>query len=111
MTLEPGLYTISCRGTEAYIGRHVVEDKSLLPKRIVNLPKGVVTPGFTVEKSAASEECYVLRASGGLVAEKDQLLWASVLDSFAPPTYLWRITAQPQHGQHIYMSVETAPVS
>ncbi|KAF9446567.1 hypothetical protein P691DRAFT_783541 [Macrolepiota fuliginosa MF-IS2] len=102
MPLEPGLYIISCRGAGGYIGKNLVEDKSLLPKRIVNVPPDAGAPQFTVERSPSSTECYVIRTTGALIAERNQLLWAYVLDSFAPSTYLWCINAEPQHGEHAY---------
>ena len=39
MSLQAGSYVIKSKSTEgAYIGRHIAEDKSLLPKRILLLP-------------------------------------------------------------------------
>lgn len=102
MTLETGIYIISCKGTESYIGRNKIEDRSLLPKRIISLPTGVEAPRFFVERSSLSEGCYNIRAMDGLVAEKDELLWAFLIHNTAPPTSTWLINRQEQHGERIY---------
>ncbi len=102
MALESGIYIISSRASETYIGRSETEDKSLLPKRIIVLPKGVEAPRFLVEKSPISEGCYIIGAREGLVAEKDKLLWAFLIHNAAPPTTTWLITPQPQHGPNVY---------
>ncbi|MER5624287.1 I66 family serine proteinase inhibitor [Streptosporangium sp. NPDC002544] len=41
--------TIKLAGTDQYIGRHFVENRSLLPKRVLLLPPGVRAPLFVVE--------------------------------------------------------------
>ncbi|MEU7856014.1 I66 family serine proteinase inhibitor [Nonomuraea sp. NPDC049141] len=41
--------TIKLAGTDQYIGRHFVEDRSLLPKRVLLLPPGVQAPLWTIE--------------------------------------------------------------
>ncbi|MBB4914153.1 I66 family serine proteinase inhibitor [Streptosporangium saharense] len=42
------LARIRLAGTDQYIGRHFVEDRSLLPKRVLLLPSGVNAPLFVI---------------------------------------------------------------
>ena len=44
MALESGTYIIASKSEDSYVGRKQNEDKSLLPKRVVVLPKGVEAP-------------------------------------------------------------------
>lgn len=40
MSILNGYYTIYNTSVEAYVGRHLVEDRSLNPKRVLALPHG-----------------------------------------------------------------------
>ena len=44
MALESGIYTITSKLEDFPVGRNPREDRSLLPKRVVILPKGIEDP-------------------------------------------------------------------
>jgi len=107
MVLESGVYIISCRDTQSYVGRNAVADKALLARRIINLPRGVEAPRFIVEKSPQHKGCYIIRAVEGLVAEKDSLLWAFLIHAAPTLANMWHVNPQVQYGQNVY-TVEKA---
>lgn len=47
---QGGVFTLQPAGTDQYIGRNPVEDRSLLPKRVLLLPPGSAAPLFVVEQ-------------------------------------------------------------
>ncbi|KAF8882960.1 hypothetical protein BD779DRAFT_1626449 [Infundibulicybe gibba] len=106
--LESGLYLISSRQDEVYVGRHFVEDLSLLPKRILSLPHGVQAPrvSWIVEKLPNGR--YRLRAGGAPTGVKDNLVFALLIDIF--PAEEWVITHRENHGPNVY-TIEKADTS
>jgi hypothetical protein len=44
MTFGYGTYIIKSLSLDTYVGRHLTEDRSLLPKRVFVLEKGVEAP-------------------------------------------------------------------
>ena len=63
MALESGTYIIASKSEDSYVGRKQNEDKSLLPKRVVVLPKGVEAP--TVRCTLSSHSTVPLANSPG----------------------------------------------
>lgn len=102
MTLESGVYIISCRGTQSYLGRSGVADKTLLARRIISLPRGIEAPRFIVGKSPQHKGCYIIRAVEGFVAEKDSLLWAFLVHDTPTPANMWHVNPQVEYGQNTY---------
>jgi hypothetical protein len=46
---EPGWYCLALAGTGQFLGRNRVEDRSLMPKKVLLLPEGVEPPRLLVE--------------------------------------------------------------
>ena len=122
MTLQPGKYLIKSKSQGTYIGRHVDEDRSLLPKRVLLLPPDFAPApeviGLSIdtlnvaeipfsqwEVIMLDEGIYILKARSNHVTHFDNLVFAVLLPE--PPATKWRIEAQPQHGQNIYTYVES----
>lgn len=108
MTLEPGRYFIKCKGTNTHIGRS--QDNPSDPSPIYSDPKGKEPPVFIVDKSNTLEDCFVIQDTmGGLLGEKDSLLWDFQDQDEAPPTTDWLITHQQNQiqGQDVYTYVST----
>ncbi|KAJ6119779.1 hypothetical protein N7523_004059 [Penicillium sp. IBT 18751x] len=79
---EPAVFTLNdgvleCEGW--YLGRHVVEDRSLLPKRVLWFRVGEHDPGMIQPTLAEPEEdsYKLLLGDAGLIAT-DQRVWADI---------------------------------
>ncbi|KAI0793524.1 hypothetical protein C8Q75DRAFT_713078 [Abortiporus biennis] len=84
------------------VGRYWIEDKSLLPKRIVLLPEtggpDGWSPEWTIEKK---DEGYIMKSLNNYTAGLDGKLVAILIPDMAPPQ-IWKITPQPRHGENVY---------
>ncbi|KAJ3488883.1 hypothetical protein NLI96_g2532 [Meripilus lineatus] len=101
MSLQSGTYIIRSVLDKKAIGRHPIEDRSLLPKPVRALPSDVSAPKLVVQKV---EDGYHIRAKGDITGRHDGQLYAFLIDAIHGEA--WRITEQPQHGKNIYI-VET----
>ncbi|KAI0789335.1 hypothetical protein C8Q75DRAFT_806981 [Abortiporus biennis] len=104
MSLESGKYLISAMATEGKnkVGRYWIEDKSLLPKRIILLPEtggpDGWSPEWTIEKK---DDGYIMKSLNNYTAGLNGELVAILIPDMAPPQN-WKITAQPRHGENVY---------
>ncbi|KAJ3488881.1 hypothetical protein NLI96_g2530 [Meripilus lineatus] len=101
MSLPSGIYTIRSVYDQKAIGRHPIEDRSLLPKPIRALPNSITPPKIVVQKV---KDGYQIKAGGNITGRHDGGLFAFLMDIFHGET--WKITQQPQHGENVY-TVET----
>ncbi|TFK19754.1 hypothetical protein FA15DRAFT_697326 [Coprinopsis marcescibilis] len=87
MTLPTGHYYIrSIAQTPHYrVGRFIVEDRSLLPKKIVNGVVGQIPHAWLVEKR---DNEYVLRNAGARVGVLEGKLFAFLINE---PDQFWRL--------------------
>ncbi|KAG8877447.1 hypothetical protein FRB97_003408 [Tulasnella sp. 331] len=107
MSLSNGTYVINSLVDDRFVGRHPVEDLSLLPKRIL-----AVTPNFqarrnTVEKSDSG--C-LIRAEGAPLAVYNGLVYGFLIEMQLAEN--WVITPQPQEGGDVYtgaLKLESVP--
>ncbi|KAK1230190.1 hypothetical protein PQX77_006736 [Marasmius sp. AFHP31] len=76
MSLESGHYIINNAGSS--IGRYMIEDLSLRPKRVVSLPQGVVPFHWIIEK--VNDDKYLLKAIGCATGELDGHVYAFLID-------------------------------
>ncbi|KAJ8074829.1 hypothetical protein PM082_019154 [Marasmius tenuissimus] len=88
--LESGHYIINNAGSS--IGRYMVEDLSLRPKRIVTLPQGVVPFHWIIEKV---NDKYLLKAIGCATGEYDGHVYAFLIDQGRAEHWVF----EPVHGQ------------
>ncbi|PIL29940.1 hypothetical protein GSI_07851 [Ganoderma sinense ZZ0214-1] len=77
MALESGRYYIFSKLDDAAVGRNSVEDRTLLPKAVYKLPKGVDAPVWDVEKLPNGK--YKLQTRGAAVGAVDGLLVAFLM--------------------------------
>jgi len=98
MSLESGIYIISNKFDNAFVGRLRYEDKSLLPKKVVTLPAGIEAPQWNIE--ALPNNRYKLSIRGAPTAEIEGGLFAVLLPEPAPAE--WTITKRDNHGPNIY---------
>ncbi|KAG8996129.1 hypothetical protein FRB94_008554 [Tulasnella sp. JGI-2019a] len=101
MSIESGLYIVVNKANGHNIGRYPVEDRSLLPKRVMVLPQGVQAPMWIIEKKPDSN--YTMKAGGAPASTQNSLLFVSLIDGIPPPAASWCITATPQHGENTYI--------
>ncbi|KAG2010593.1 hypothetical protein CC2G_013406 [Coprinopsis cinerea AmutBmut pab1-1] len=105
MSIPSGTYEITSKENDLHVGRPLAEDRSLLPKRIVVLPKDGSNSDiyWVVEKTDG--DTYILKSRGSPVAPLDGKLVADLLGELQDNK--WKITAQPQHGENVF-TVENA---
>ncbi|KAK7027239.1 hypothetical protein VNI00_015328 [Paramarasmius palmivorus] len=99
MSLKSGLYTIRCKATDNYIGRSENEDKSLNPKRVINLPEGVEAPKWQVEHVGGGK--YILSINDALTAAIDKKVFAILGDEPAPTE--WIIESIDYQGENNFV--------
>ncbi|KAF3171781.1 hypothetical protein TWF225_010463 [Orbilia oligospora] len=104
MSLETGLYFIQAKSTHYNVGRYYVEDRSLLPKRVLSLSQAVggLPSEWLVEKTG--DRTYRMKAQDAYTGVIDDKLYAFLLPEPAPVD--WVIKAHPEHGDNVY-SIET----
>ncbi|KAK6335167.1 hypothetical protein TWF718_010603 [Orbilia javanica] len=104
MSLEPGRYFIQAKSTHYVVGRYYVEDRSLLPKRILSLSQtaGGLPPEWLVEKTG--DGTYRMKAQDTYTGVIDQKLYAFLLPEPAPVD--WVVKSHPEQGEDVY-SIET----
>ncbi len=68
MSLKSGTYIIASKSEESYVGRMQNEDHSLLPKRVIVLPKGVEAPKVRGTKLLPYNE--ILNSDGTIVGDR-----------------------------------------
>ncbi|KAF3929099.1 hypothetical protein ABW20_dc0107213 [Dactylellina cionopaga] len=91
MSIETGRYIIDPKDKKlGWVGRHFIEDRSLLPKKILTLPEGVQPPQWILEKLPSGN--YIFRANDATTGVKDGLLWALLIDMF--PAEEWFLNKQ-----------------
>ncbi|KAI0070849.1 hypothetical protein K474DRAFT_1712957 [Panus rudis PR-1116 ss-1] len=101
MTLEDGIYIIqNQREGKPSVGRDEREDKSLLPKKVITLPEGVLAPRWEVKK--VDENKYRLSVRGAPTGILDDFVFAFLTDAPSEKAENWHIQEQPQHGVNIY---------
>ncbi|KAJ8082138.1 hypothetical protein AAF712_001860 [Marasmius tenuissimus] len=76
MPIENGEYEITSSGYT--IARSVTEDRSLNPKRILSLPKGLEAQEWTVER--VDDDKYLLKAGGAPTGEHEGHVYAFLID-------------------------------
>ena len=114
MSVQQGLYLLMVGDNHIPIGRYYIEDRSLLPKRVLSLPQGSQPP--QVRLFAVSEHSwesadvkqwvilkndsgkYVLKADGAPVFIKNNLIYADLLGDQA--TQKWDITPAGADGRY-----------
>ncbi|KAG9010626.1 hypothetical protein FRB93_003894 [Tulasnella sp. JGI-2019a] len=102
MSIETGMYLISSKVNNHSIGRYPVEDRTMLPKRVMVLPQGIQAPHWIIEKKEGTDT-YTMKAGHAATAVEDGLLWVTLMDSMPPLAASWSITATPQHGENTYI--------
>ncbi|TEB22180.1 hypothetical protein FA13DRAFT_1716303 [Coprinellus micaceus] len=103
--LQTGHYHIVSKSTNTRVGRHFVEDHSLLPKKILVLPKDFSDrQPWLIIKDEGSDDTYTLRADGAAVVHIHGKLFAELLDH-SPSQKAWKIQAQPHHGENTFTVV------
>ncbi|KAK6511782.1 hypothetical protein TWF481_000687 [Arthrobotrys musiformis] len=104
MSLEPGLYFIQAKSKHYPVGRFYVEDRSLLPKRVLSLSQaaGGRPPEWLVEETGDGK--YRMKAQDAYTGAIDDKLYAFLLPEPAPVD--WVVKAHPEHGENVY-SIET----
>ncbi|KAH7924148.1 hypothetical protein BV22DRAFT_531734 [Leucogyrophana mollusca] len=94
--LETGHYNIVNLAQESgSIGRFPIEDKSLLPKRIVVIPQSIKPSRWIVE--ALPNGRYILKNGGAPTAETDNLVFAFLRDEKKEE---WKITYRENHDAY-----------
>lgn len=101
MPLDTGIYIISTMADNRPVGRHLVEDRSLLPKAVRALPNGIQAPRIVVEQTPKGN---LIKAGGAPTGKFRDAVYAFLIDVEQPQH--WVITAQPHHGENVYI-VET----
>jgi len=108
-SLPSGTYTITSNATNTPIGRHLVEDRSLLPKRVMLLNEGTEAPKWNIENHGNNK--YTMKTHGGTVASVDGDVVAVLMEE---PNLKdkWVITRSehPKDGPNAY-TVELADSS
>ncbi|TEB22181.1 proteinase inhibitor [Coprinellus micaceus] len=102
--IQTGHYRIRSKATNTPVGRHFVEDLSLMPKRVLVLPNDTPhgpQPWIIIKED---DDTYTLRAGGAPVANINGQLFANLLDQ-AIGQKAWKIEAQPQHGENTFTIV------
>ncbi|KAG8999308.1 hypothetical protein FRB94_006239 [Tulasnella sp. JGI-2019a] len=99
MTTLNGNFIIRHKATSYAIGRHLVEDKSLLPKRILSLPQNIEVPKWDIKHNNGH---YTMKARGGTVAAINGSVSALLMEE-PDARDKWDITAVPQHGDNTYI--------
>ncbi|KAK7028169.1 hypothetical protein VNI00_014984 [Paramarasmius palmivorus] len=98
MSLESGRYLI--KNQNKYIGRHLHESMSMLPKHIVTLPEDVQAPKvWQVEPTG--DNTYILRCKDGIAREHSDEIYAVVLHE--PHPQEWYLEHVPHHGENVYV--------
>jgi hypothetical protein len=98
MSLGSGIYIISNKLDNAFVGRFPIEDRSLLPKKVVTLPAGFEAPQWDIE--ALSGNRYKLSTQRAPTSEIEGRLYAVLASELAPTE--WTITKRDNHGPNIY---------
>ncbi|KAM5542253.1 hypothetical protein V8D89_004126 [Ganoderma adspersum] len=99
MALESGRYYIFSKIDDAAapVGRNFIEDKSLLPKAVYKLPKGVEPPVWDVERLPNGH--YKLQSRGAAVGAVDRLLFAFLIEAETlVATLEWSIQRDERDG-------------
>ncbi|KAH8092541.1 hypothetical protein BXZ70DRAFT_1067063 [Cristinia sonorae] len=106
-TLTPGLYFIQSVATDRFIARPQNEDKSLLPKAVVQLPAGQKPESAWVVESlpGADDNSYILRIGGAPTAKVDDRLFAILIDG-EPNPEVWKVTHPERNASNEFI-VET----
>ncbi|CAL1715321.1 unnamed protein product [Somion occarium] len=99
MSLESGLYIISSQVENRYVGQNLAEGPPLVPKDIFALPEGVRAPRWIVERNDKGYRLVADRAPTGVLEDR---VVALVIDR-ATGIEDWILTAQPQHGENVYI--------
>ncbi|EPS38906.1 hypothetical protein H072_7304 [Dactylellina haptotyla CBS 200.50] len=100
MSVEPGQYIIRDTLNHKPVGRFIVEDRSLLPKRVLSLPPDGEVPKWQIEKS--SNELYKLRSRGGTAAVIEDRLFATLMDDIGADHSEWLLIPHPEHGINVF---------
>ncbi|RPD66161.1 hypothetical protein L227DRAFT_134503 [Lentinus tigrinus ALCF2SS1-6] len=102
MSLKDGIYTITTSSGGHLVGRHWVEDKSLLPKRVVTLHSvGYTQPKWDVH--AVGNGNYKIKTGGSYVGVMpDGHVFAFLLEDMIQGSE-WKIQHVPQHGDNAYI--------
>jgi len=96
MSLNNGIYIIQSKVSNgAHIGRFMIEDLSLLPKRIHALPQGIQAPHLIIHKLDNGK--YTIKAGGAPTGVVDGRLFALLIDIH--PATEWKIESS---GGNVY---------
>ncbi|KAH7927792.1 hypothetical protein BV22DRAFT_1127108 [Leucogyrophana mollusca] len=95
--LQSGLYIVTSPALKpgSFIGRDLVEDHSLLPKRVVILPPGVMAPRWIVESLGKGR--YKLKVMGAPTCEIDKKLFAILIGAESEE---WVVKYRPNHDAY-----------
>ncbi|KAJ3713035.1 serine protease inhibitor [Lentinula guzmanii] len=99
MSLETGRYIIISR--DYAVGRHVPEDRSLLPKGIFLTPKDWESNQWVFEKAGNQPNEYTITSNSSPIAHIDGVVVAVLTDLFSATK--WIVEAVPQHGDNAYI--------
>ncbi|KAK6353875.1 hypothetical protein TWF730_008298 [Orbilia blumenaviensis] len=108
MSLEHGLYSIKAKHNAYSVGRYIVEDRSLLPKRVLGLSEDAIggrPPVWEIEKT--DDDKYIMKALGSPVGILHGKLFAFLIDMDEQQPTHWVLKAHTQHGEDVY-SIENA---
>ncbi|KAJ5587871.1 uncharacterized protein N7459_003636 [Penicillium hispanicum] len=85
---EPAVFTLNQGRLECddwYLGRSLVDDRSLLPKRVLWFKKDATGPSLIHSTTAvAADGSYKLLLAGAPLTAHDNLLWADLMQDNPP---------------------------
>ncbi|EKM51803.1 uncharacterized protein PHACADRAFT_150513 [Phanerochaete carnosa HHB-10118-sp] len=107
--LPDGLYTIVCKASGCKVGRHLVEAKTLLPKRVMVLRpegslRGASEAPWLIQRTG-EKDTYKMQAGGALVGALKSRLVAHLTTEEDANT--WVITHRPEFGDHCFTYTRT----
>lgn len=101
MSLESGMYNIRCLANNNTVNRFHIEDRSLMPKRILPLKSDQdegMRPWVILK---CGDNTYKMKALGSPVGENDGLLFAFLIGEEQGRE--WKIEACPQMGENCFV--------
>ncbi|KAH8092539.1 hypothetical protein BXZ70DRAFT_459498 [Cristinia sonorae] len=100
--LETGSYYIQSVATGKYIGRHWAEDRSLLPKKVIQRPEDWEPTPWKVVKQ--DDGTYTLTIGGGPTGAINSKLFAILLD--VPPPEHWKIFSPERNEEDEFVIMD-----
>ncbi|KAL3425427.1 hypothetical protein PVAG01_02218 [Phlyctema vagabunda] len=98
--LSNGNYLVSpLVAEESFVSRFYIEDKSLLPKRVVLINDPNLAQKWHIENAGANR--FRLSISGAVIAPRDDHVFAHLINENEDTQ--WELEPSPQHGPNVFV--------